>query len=122
MAGSVYTTTYRSITGDGSLASKAMFQFCASVPVALDAPPRVCCARRFPNVHEVFVPPVTPVLKRTSFYDFHVKSGARMVDFAGWEMPLLCRGIIEEHQHTRTAASIFDASHMGWGRKGVRSQ
>jgi len=52
-------------------------------------------------------------LKRTPFYDFHVKAGAKMVDFAGWEMPLLYRGIIEEHQHTRTAASIFDVSHMG---------
>jgi aminomethyltransferase len=56
---------------------------------------------------------VVAELKRTSFYDFHVKSGAKMVDFAGWEMPLLYRGIIEEHQHTRTAASIFDVSHMG---------
>ena len=52
-------------------------------------------------------------LKRTPFYDFHVKAGARMVDFAGWEMPLLYKGIIEEHHHTRTAASIFDVSHMG---------
>ena len=54
-----------------------------------------------------------PQLKRTPFYDFHVKAGARMVDFAGWEMPLLYKGIIEEHIHTRTAASIFDVSHMG---------
>ncbi len=54
-----------------------------------------------------------PALKRTPFYDFHVKAGARMVDFAGWEMPLLYKGIIEEHNHTRTAASIFDVSHMG---------
>jgi len=52
-------------------------------------------------------------LKRTPFYDFHVKMKARMVDFAGWEMPLLYKGIIEEHHHTRTAASIFDVSHMG---------
>ena len=52
-------------------------------------------------------------LKRTPFYDFHVKAGARMVDFAGWEMPLLYKGIIEEHVHTRTKASIFDVSHMG---------
>ncbi len=54
-----------------------------------------------------------PQLKRTPFYDFHLKAGARMVDFAGWEMPLLYKGIIEEHNHTRTAASIFDVSHMG---------
>lgn len=54
-----------------------------------------------------------PPLLRTPFYDFHVKAGAKMVDFAGWEMPLLYKGIIEEHNHTRTAASIFDVSHMG---------
>ena len=36
-----------------------------------------------------------------------------MVDFAGWEMPLLYRGIIAEHQHTRQSASVFDVSHMG---------
>ena len=60
-------------------------------------------------------------LLRTPFYDFHVKAGGRMVDFAGWEMPLLYQrpggagpsGIIAEHVHTRTAASIFDVSHMG---------
>jgi aminomethyltransferase len=60
-------------------------------------------------------------LLRTPFYDFHVKAGGRMVDFAGWEMPLLYNrpdnagpsGIIAEHNHTRTAASIFDVSHMG---------
>ncbi|HVX84219.1 MAG TPA: glycine cleavage system aminomethyltransferase GcvT [Phycisphaerae bacterium] len=54
-----------------------------------------------------------PELNRTPFYDFHIKSGARMVAYAGWEMPLLYRGIIDEHLHTRTAASIFDVSHMG---------
>jgi len=36
-----------------------------------------------------------------------------MVDFAGWEMPLLYAGIVEEHHHTRQAASVFDVSHMG---------
>lgn len=54
-----------------------------------------------------------PPLKRTPLYDRHVEAGARMVDFVGWEMPLLYRGIIEEHRHTRAAASIFDVSHMG---------
>lgn len=56
---------------------------------------------------------VPPMLKRTPFYDFHVSAGARLVDFAGWEMPLLYRGIVPEHEHTRTRASIFDVSHMG---------
>src|SRR4051794_679030 len=52
-------------------------------------------------------------LLRTPFYDFHVKAGAKMVEYAGWEMPLLYTGIIPEHEHTRTSASIFDVSHMG---------
>lgn len=53
------------------------------------------------------------MLKRTPFYDFHVKSGARMVDFAGWEMPIVYRSIVDEHEQTRKSGSIFDVSHMG---------
>jgi len=53
------------------------------------------------------------MLLRTPFYDFHVAAGAKMVPFAGWEMPLLYRGIVEEHHHTRQAGSLFDVSHMG---------
>jgi aminomethyltransferase len=53
------------------------------------------------------------MLKRTPLHEFHVASGAKMVDFAGWEMPLLYRGIVEEHQQTRTSGSLFDVSHMG---------
>lgn len=53
------------------------------------------------------------MLKHTPFYDFHVSAGARMVEYAGWEMPILYRGITEEHQHTRNSGSIFDVSHMG---------
>jgi aminomethyltransferase len=59
---------------------------------------------------------------RTPFYDFHVSAGARMVEFAGWEMPLLYRGIVQEHLHTRAKASLFDISHMGrlrFGGKGA---
>ncbi len=52
-------------------------------------------------------------LLRTPLYDLHVQAGAQIVPFAGWEMPLLYKGIIPEHQHTRTASSIFDVSHMG---------
>lgn len=52
-------------------------------------------------------------LLRTPLYDLHVQAGAQIVPFAGWEMPLLHTGIIDEHQHTRTASSIFDVSHMG---------
>src|SRR5687767_5715844 len=50
------------------------------------------------------------MLKRTPFYDFHVSAGAKLVDYAGWEMPLLYRSIVDEHEHTRKNASIFDVS------------
>lgn len=53
------------------------------------------------------------MLKRTPFYDFHVSARAKMVDFAGWEMPLLYRGIVDEHEQTRKSGSLFDVSHMG---------
>ncbi len=53
------------------------------------------------------------MLKRTPFYDFHVSTGAKLVDFAGWEMPLYYRGIVDEHEQTRRSGSIFDVSHMG---------
>jgi aminomethyltransferase len=59
---------------------------------------------------------------RTPFYDFHVSAGAKMVEYAGWEMPLLYRGIVQEHLHTRAQASLFDISHMGrlrFGGKGA---
>jgi aminomethyltransferase len=49
----------------------------------------------------------------TPFCSIHEKLSARMVDFAGWRMPLLYEGIIPEHLHTRAAASVFDVSHMG---------
>jgi len=50
---------------------------------------------------------------RTALYDMHVELGARLVEFAGWEMPLLYTGIVEEHLHTRAVCSLFDVSHMG---------
>jgi aminomethyltransferase len=53
------------------------------------------------------------MLKRTPFYDFHVNSGGRMVDFVGWEMPIVYRSIVDEHEQTRKSGSIFDVSHMG---------
>src|SRR5438105_7363909 len=51
--------------------------------------------------------------QRTPLYDWHVAHGARMVDFAGWDMPVQYTGIVEEHQAVRTAAGLFDISHMG---------
>src|SRR5678810_61477 len=53
------------------------------------------------------------MLKRTPFYDFHVQAGAKLIDFTGWEMPILYRGIVDEHEQTRNSGSIFDVSHMG---------
>ncbi len=50
---------------------------------------------------------------RTPLYESHVAAGARMIPFAGWEMPVQYAGIIEEHLHTRSRASVFDTSHMG---------
>jgi aminomethyltransferase len=53
-------------------------------------------------------------LQRTALYARHVGLGARMVPFAGYEMPVqFPMGIIAEHTHTRTAAGLFDVSHMG---------
>ena len=50
---------------------------------------------------------------RTPLYAWHVAHGARMVDFAGWDMPVQYTSIVEEHQAVRTAVGIFDISHMG---------
>jgi aminomethyltransferase len=53
-------------------------------------------------------------LARTPLYDLHIELGARMVPFAGYEMPVQYpSGIIKEHQHTRNQAGLFDVSHMG---------
>jgi aminomethyltransferase len=50
---------------------------------------------------------------RTPLYDWHVAHGARLVDFAGWDMPVQYTSITEEHTAVRTAAGLFDISHMG---------
>lgn len=52
-------------------------------------------------------------LKRTPLRDFHLAHGGRLVDFAGWEMPVQYRSILEEHKAVRRAAGLFDVSHMG---------
>lgn len=55
-----------------------------------------------------------PVLKRTPLYSLHVAKGARMVPFAGYEMPVqYAPGVLKEHLATRAAAGLFDVSHMG---------
>ncbi|MCC6148430.1 MAG: glycine cleavage system aminomethyltransferase GcvT [Anaerolineaceae bacterium] len=52
-------------------------------------------------------------LKRTSLFEIHKAAGAKMVPFAGWEMPVWYSSVIEEHLATRQAAGLFDVSHMG---------
>ena len=52
-------------------------------------------------------------LRRTPLFDRHVALGARMVPFAGYEMPVQYEGVIEEHKAVRTDAGAFDVSHMG---------
>ena len=52
-------------------------------------------------------------LKRTPLRDFHAAHGGRLVDFAGWEMPVQYQSILEEHKAVRRAAGLFDVSHMG---------
>jgi aminomethyltransferase len=52
-------------------------------------------------------------LRRTPLYDRHVAAGARLVPFAGWEMPVQYEGVIAEHLAVRRDAGVFDVSHMG---------
>jgi aminomethyltransferase len=52
-------------------------------------------------------------LRRTPLYDRHVEAGARLVPFAGWEMPVQYAGIRAEHLATRESCGVFDVSHMG---------
>ena len=52
-------------------------------------------------------------LLRTPLHDRHVALGARLVPFAGWEMPVQYEGVIPEHRRSATDAGVFDVSHMG---------
>ena len=52
-------------------------------------------------------------MKHTPLYTAHQQLGARLIEFGGWEMPVYYTSIIEEHQAVRTAAGLFDVSHMG---------
>ena len=55
----------------------------------------------------------TETLKRTALHDRHAAAGARLVPFAGWEMPVQYEGIRPEHVAVRTKVGVFDVSHMG---------
>mgnify|MGYP001195841637 CR=1 FL=1 len=52
-------------------------------------------------------------VKRTALYETHKKLGAKMIPFAGWDMPVWYSSVMEEHLATREAAGLFDVSHMG---------
>ncbi len=56
---------------------------------------------------------VAQTLQRTPLFERHVAAGARMVPFAGWEMPVQYDGVIPEHRAVRTDCGVFDVSHMG---------
>ena len=51
--------------------------------------------------------------QKTFLYDDHIKLGGKMVEFAGWELPVMYSSIIDEHMAVRQAAGLFDVSHMG---------
>jgi aminomethyltransferase len=58
-------------------------------------------------------PAAAPPLLRTPLYDLHVRHGAHLVPFAGWEMPLYYASILAEHRAVRSGVGLFDVSHMG---------
>src|SRR5436190_9451691 len=57
--------------------------------------------------------PSMQTLRRTPLYEKHVAAGARLVPFAGWEMPVQYEGVIAEHRAVRADVGVFDVSHMG---------
>src|ERR687886_569322 len=57
-------------------------------------------------------------MKRTPLYERHVALGAKLVDFAGWEMPIQYTGVVDEYRTVRHTAGLFDVSHSGPGALG----
>ena len=57
--------------------------------------------------------PTTTQLRKTALNAVHRRLNAKMVNFGGWDMPVEYSGILAEHMATRTAAGLFDVSHMG---------
>ena len=56
---------------------------------------------------------MSSTLRRTALYDRHVAAGAKLVEFAGWEMPVQYEGVRAEHMAVRESCGVFDVSHMG---------
>ncbi|MDC0935655.1 glycine cleavage system aminomethyltransferase GcvT [Pirellulales bacterium] len=59
------------------------------------------------------MPATAPTLSQTPLFDWHQENDGRIVDFAGWAMPVQYASIVAEHEAVRTAAGMFDVSHMG---------
>jgi aminomethyltransferase len=59
------------------------------------------------------VPPATETLRRSPLHARHLAAGAKLIPFAGWEMPVQYAGIRAEHVTVRTGVGVFDVSHMG---------
>src|SRR4051795_2253006 len=70
-------------------------------------------APRRPLVASATLSSAAETLRRTPLYDRHEAAGARLVPFAGWEMPVQYEGIRREHLAVRRGAGLFDVSHMG---------
>jgi aminomethyltransferase len=68
---------------------------------------------RAPSYNKNFRELMTTSLQRTPLYDTHRASGAKMVDFGGWDMPVQYSGLVDEHHTVRKAVGLFDVSHMG---------
>ena len=68
---------------------------------------------RGPSVASRPCPPPRHTLRHTPLFERHERAGARLVPFAGWEMPVQYEGIRPEHVAVRTGAGMFDVSHMG---------
>ena len=82
-------------------------------PAAPDQPPEAVATASGDTAPESTPAPAAP-LKQTPLHSLHVARGARMVPFAGYDMPVqYADGIIAEHNHVRSACGLFDVSHMG---------
>ena len=82
--------------------------------IAVVLPPRRAVGARIRRWGYISAPmTTTETLRRTPLHDRHRAAGGKLVPFAGWEMPVQYAGVIEEHRAVRTAAGLFDVSHMG---------
>jgi len=86
----------------------------AGVARFLDAPRGACYfSPSLDASGERVTSPTTETLRRTALNAIHRQMGAKMVGFGGWDMPVEYSGIVSEHNAVRTAAGLFDVSHMG---------